>query len=149
MALEIVPLQPEHKTAWLRLASGYKEFYETPTAEAEYEAAWARLQSGDPVFGLGAILEGRLVGIAHFLFHANVWAPSVCYLQDLFTSPTVRGQGVATSLIKAVAERAKAAGATKFYWLTKASNATARSLYDQVAIHNGFIRYDFPLDPSG
>ena len=127
------------------LARGYKEFYATPTTDEEYEAAWRRLLAGDGAFGLGAKVDGELVGIAHFLFHTSTWAPTVCYLQDLFTAPASRGRGVARLLIEAVAERARSRGATRFYWLTQEHNATARALYDRVARYRGFIRYDYPL----
>ena len=45
----------------------------------------------------------------------------------------------------AVADRARSQGCGRLYWLTQASNAVARHLYDQVAINRGFIRYDVPL----
>jgi GNAT superfamily N-acetyltransferase len=138
-------LRPEDRAAWEVLARGYKEFYATPTADAEYSSAWQRLLSRDGVHGLGGFIDGELVGIAHYLFHTSVWARSNCYLQDLFTSPAARGRGVARALIEAVAAQARLDGASRFYWLTQEHNAVARALYDKVASHRGFIRYDFPL----
>jgi hypothetical protein len=44
-------------------------------------------------------------------------------------------------LIEAVVARARAAGASRVYWLTHETNATARSLYDQLADRSGFIQY--------
>lgn len=145
MPPRIAPLQPEDRSAWEILARGYKDFYETPTTAAEYARAWERLLSQDGVFGLAAFVDGQLVGIAHYLFHTSIWAPSNCYLQDLFTSPDARGKGVARALIEAVASRARDRGAARFYWLTRENNATARVLYDKLASYVGFIRYDFAL----
>ena len=141
----IRPLRMQDRGAWDPLARGYKTFYETPTSDEEFERAWRRLHAGDPLHGLCAELEGRLVGIAHYLFHANVWEPKVCYLQDLFTAPEARGRGVARALIAAVADDARRRGATRYYWLTKENNKAARALYDKVARYKGFIRYDFAL----
>ena len=134
---------------WEVLARGYKEFYATPTTDAEYATAWNRVLTQDGVHGLGAFAEGQLVGIAHYLFHTSVWARTNCYLQDLFTLPSARGGGVARSLIEAVAVEARAHGAARYYWLTQEHNAVARVLYNKVAKHMGFIRYDFPLPKPG
>jgi hypothetical protein len=46
-----------------------------------------------------------------------------------------------------VAAQARLRGAARFYWLTQDHNTVARALYDKVARHAGFIRYDFALDP--
>ena len=99
MSLHIAPLRPEDRAAWETLARGYKAFYETEVSPAGYETAWQRLLQRDDVFGLGAHDDGRLVGITHYLFHTSVWSPRLCYLQDLFTAPEMRGRGVARALI--------------------------------------------------
>lgn len=143
----IAPLTAADRRQWERLARGYKQFYNTPTTDAEFELAWNRLLNQDGVFGLGARVNGELVGMAHYLFHTSTWAATACYLQDLFTAPEARGKGVARALIEAVAEKAKAAGAARYYWLTQEHNAVARVLYNQVGKYNGFIRYDFQLPP--
>lgn len=139
------PLQPDDRTAWGLLAAGYKAFYNTPTTEAEYDRAWARLLAGDGVHAIGARIDARLVGIVHYLFHTSTWAPTQCYLQDLYTQADLRGRGVARALIAAVAAQARAQGAQRLYWLTQETNQTARALYDRVAQYKGFIRYDHPL----
>ena len=143
----IAPLDQRDRARWEVLARGYKTFYKTVIPDADYEIAWQRLVTHDRVAGLGARLDGELVGIAHYLFHTSVWAPTVCYLQDLFVDPGVRGRGVARALIEAVGTEARAGGASRYYWTTQDHNATARTLYDKVAKHNGFIRYDYPLTP--
>ena len=145
MNLLISPLSADDRAGWEALARGYKAFYQTEVSAAEYDTAWARLLEQDGVFAVGARADGALLGIAHYLFHTSVWAPTACYLQDLFVSPQARGQGIARALIEAVAERARQAGASRYYWLTQEHNAAARTLYDKVGRFNGFIRYDFPL----
>ena len=111
------------------------------------ECTWARfLEPSEPVHALVAERGGQLVGLAHYLFHrSTIHIEPVCYLQDLFTGPQARAQGVGRALIEAVAARARAAGASRLYWLTHESNATARRLYDRVAQHSGFIVYRRPL----
>ena len=138
-------LSDADRAAWGRLAAGYKHFYNTPTTEAEFDEAWRRLRAGDGVHAFGARLDGQLAGIVHYLFHTSTWAPTQCYLQDLYTDEACRGRGVARALIDGVAQAAREAGATRLYWLTQETNQTARALYDRVAQYKGFIRYDHPL----
>ena len=143
--MNVMRLRPEDRAAWELLARGYKDFYATRTSDAQFAAAWHTLLGGDGVLGLGAFVDGRLLGIAHCLFHTSVWADPSCYLQDLFTVPAARGQGVARALIEAAAAEAQARGAARYYWHTHEGNTVARALYDKVARHTGFIRYDFLL----
>ena len=145
----VAPLSAADRPHWETLARGYKDFYNTPTSDAEFETAWQRLLAEDGIHGLGAKVDGELVGIAHYLFHTSTWTPTVCYLQDLFTAKEARGKGVARALIEAVAREAHARAAGRYYWLTQEQNTTARMLYDKVAKYNGFIRYDFPLPQAG
>ena len=112
--------------------------------------AYVRLLVGH--FERGPALAGQqvspydaFVGLAQFLFHASTWANKVCYLQDLFTAPHPRGNGVARLLIQEVARQARVERAARYYWLTQENNSLARVLYDRVATHNGFILYDFEL----
>ncbi len=144
--IEIAPLADSDRAVWQVLATGYNDFYETVWPPDTYDRVWRRLQAGEGVHALGARLDGRLVGIAHYLLHANVWRDDVCYLQDLFTDESVRGQGVARALIDAVAVQARRRGASRYYWQTRQDNARARALYDKVAVFRGFIRYDYSLD---
>jgi GNAT superfamily N-acetyltransferase len=144
--IEIVPLADSDRAVWQVLATGYNDFYETVWPLDIYDRVWRRLQAGEGAHALGARLDGRLVGIAHYLFHTSVWRDDVCYLQDLFTDETARGQGVARALIDAVAAEARRRGASRYYWQTRQDNARARALYDKVAVFRGFIRYDYSLD---
>lgn len=82
------------------------------------------------------------MGIVHYLFHrSTIQVELNCYLQDLYVSETMRGQGIARKLIEAVYENAKAAGSKRVYWQTKEDNLVARRLYDKVAELSGFIVY--------
>jgi GNAT superfamily N-acetyltransferase len=145
MPVRVAALAAADYPRWLILAREYKAFYQAEVSNEEYERAWKRLLGNERVWGLGAHLDGQLVGIAHYLFHTGTWNDEVCYLQDLFVDPAVRGRGIARALIAAVAKAALARGAEKLYWLTQEHNATARALYDKVAKYNHFIRYDYPL----
>lgn len=145
MTLTTMPLRPEDRAAWEVLAREYKDFYQTPTPDEAFATAWMRLLRQDGIHGLGAYRDGHLVGFAHYLYHTSTWVERVCYLQDLYTAPAARNQGVARALIDAVAEQARTDGAVRYYWLTQEGNTTARALYDRVAQFGGFLRYDYPI----
>lgn len=133
--------------AWSILWDGYNAFYGRSGATALsgdiIQTTWQRLFDDDePVHALVAESGGELVGLAHYIFHRNtIMIGPVCYLQDLFTAEAVRGMGVGRALIHAVYERAKEAGATRVYWHTHETNATAMKLYDSVADRSGFVVY--------
>ena len=143
--IEIAPLREADRAGWEPLARGYKAFYRTELADARYEETWRLLIADERIHGLAARLDGRMVGIAHYLFHPQTWSPDACYLQDLFTAEDARGRGVARALIEAVAEAARNRGAAKYYWMTKEDNRAARALYDRIARFKGFVRYDHPM----
>lgn len=143
MALEIRKLQRNDKEQWLGLWRGYQEFYNADLSSDE-DALFERLLApeADGPFGLVAIEDGAMLGITHYLFHKTSWGPEPrCYLNDLFTSATARGKGVATSLIEAVDSDARSHGCSQTWWLTQDFNKTARSLYDKLAQKTPFIKY--------
>jgi GNAT superfamily N-acetyltransferase len=139
---------PEDYDRWLPLWEGYNAFYgrSGPTAlPADVtRTTWMRFfDVYEPVHALVAQSDGRLLGLAHYLYHrvTNAIAPT-CYLEDLFTVEEARGQGVGRALILAVHERARAAGAAKLYWQTHETNATAMRLYDKLTKQSGFVVYE-------
>ena len=143
--ITVAKLTAQERGGWEGLFRAYSDFYERTLEPAAAERAWAAFEQDSVMHALGARLEGRLVGIAHFLTHASTTAADVCYLQDLFTAPAVRGQGVGRALVASVVDWARGQGCSRVYWSTHESNATARRLYDRVAVNNGFIRYEIEL----
>ncbi len=153
-------LAPEDRAAWDPLWQGYLDFYEHRLDHATTEATWARLVGGADVLsgasdvlsgaadmvGLGAERDGELVGLCHLVLHPSTWSTApYCYLEDLFVAVDERGSGTGAALVAAAGEVAAEAGASKLYWQTHVTNATARRLYDRVAEHRGFVVYEVDL----
>ncbi|MEY8839875.1 N-acetyltransferase family protein [Cribrihabitans sp. XS_ASV171] len=145
--VQIRPLRAEDRQGWAEMWRAYLAFYETELPSEIYDSSFARLMGDDPqdFSGLVAECDGRLVGLVHFLFHRHGWkVENVCYLQDLYARPEMRGKGVGRKLIEAVYAEADGAGAPSVYWLTQNFNHTARHLYDRVGKLTPFIKYQRP-----
>lgn len=146
-SLIIRPVAPQDFAQWKSLWDGYNSFYgrvgETALSSEITRVTWSRFfDEAEPVHALVAEVDGRLLGLAHYLFHrSTIMIEPTCYLQDLFTSEEARGRRIGRALIESVYERAKSAGASRVYWQTHETNAAARKLYDQVAERSGFIVY--------
>jgi GNAT superfamily N-acetyltransferase len=139
----IRPVGKDERAAWEPLWDGYIAFYKAMLAPGASDVAWKRFHDPDePMFLLGAYVDGKLTGIVQYLFHRSSWTEgNYCYLQDLFVAENTRGLGLGRALIEAVYDRARAAGASRVHWLTQTSNAQARILYDQVAENTGSMQY--------
>ena len=142
--ITIRPLaQPDHAD-WRRLWTDYLTFYETKLPEEVYAVTWKRLFTAGEFEPKGfiATLDGKAVGLTHYLYHRSCWAEqNNCYLQDLFADPDVRGKGIGAALIEAVKQEAAKIGVKNVYWMTHETNATAMRLYDTVAEKSGFLVY--------
>ncbi|MBL4813177.1 MAG: GNAT family N-acetyltransferase [Rhodobacteraceae bacterium] len=141
------PLRAADRAQWAVLWRGYLDYYETKLPDAQYELTFQRMLGDDPqeYSGLVAVADGRLVGLVHYLFHRHGWkAENVCYLQDLYTDPNLRGRGVGAALIHAVYAAADAANSPDVYWNTQHFNAAGRRLYDRVGTLTPFIKYARP-----
>jgi GNAT superfamily N-acetyltransferase len=141
------PIRQDDFDAWKPLWDGYNAFYgrkgETALSPEITGTTWQRfLDPAEPVFALVAESDGKLLGLAHYLFHRSTTRVELtCYLQDLFTAEGARGRGLGRSLIEGVYEAARVAGVHRVYWQTHETNAAGRLLYDKVAKHVGFIVY--------
>jgi GNAT superfamily N-acetyltransferase len=145
--LSIRPLVATDEPEWRRLWTLYLEYYESSVEEVVYQTTFSRLLSEeDKEFrGLIAELDGKPVGLTHYLFHRHCWrVENVCYLQDLYVDADVRGTSIGRALIEAVYGAADAEGSPNVYWLTQDFNAAGRRLYDRVGQLTPFIRYDRP-----
>ncbi len=140
------PLGPDDRPVWDVLFHAYNDFYQVQQPQSMYDRAWAEFQSGQRMHALGARADGVLAGIVHFFIHPSTTGPDVCYLEDLFTAALYRNRGVGRALIGAVRAWAADRGCARVYWHTQVTNTTARALYDQVAVNEGFIMYAIELE---
>lgn len=144
-ALNVRPLTLSDRPQWDGLWAAYLEFYGTSRPESVFDTTFARLTGDDPQDFSAFVADraGKLVGLVHYLFHRHCWrVENVCYLQDLYADPSVRGEAVGRRLIEAVYAAADKAGNPSVYWLTQDFNTEARKLYDRIGTVSPFIKYD-------
>ena len=142
--LHIRPLQAEDETEWRRLWTLYLNYYESTVSEDVYATTFSRLLSeeANEFSGLIALLDGKPIGLTHYLFHRHCWKiENVCYLQDLVVDKDQRGTGVGRALIEEVYTKADEADCPSVYWMTQNFNEVGRQLYDRVGQLTPFIKY--------
>lgn len=146
----IRPAIESDRTSWDPLWQGYLKFYESELADQMTDLLWQRIL--DPTHGIQCRVaeddaSGELVGLVHFFPHAHTWYPSpVCYLNDLFVSPNIRGGGIGEALIDAVVDEARQHAWAEVYWHTQHHNTIARGLYDKITGGtDGFVNYTIDL----
>lgn len=140
--------EPSHEAAWRRLWEGYVAFYEAEVSEEVTAGTWTRLLDPDSgMLGRLAELNGEIVGFTVSVLHPGSWTlKPTCYLEDLFVDPSARGQGIGAALISDLLDLARTHGWSRLYWHTKASNDTARRLYDRYTLADDFVRYRLFLE---
>jgi GNAT superfamily N-acetyltransferase len=150
-SVTIRPVTAADHDQWRPLWDGYNAFYgrEGPTAldEAITRQTWALFFiEASPIKAFVAELDQQVVGLVHIVYHVSTTRlRDVCYLQDLFTLTSARGQGVGHALIARVYAEARAKDCSRVYWSTFEDNARARRLYDQVTRYQGAIVYSKEL----
>lgn len=150
--IEIKPLKIEYKELWEPLWNGYLVFYKTQLAQDITDFVFERLcnpleknMGGFIAFANDEDGE-KAVGLVNYIIHRGTWSKEdVCYLEDLYVDPNVRGSGVGRKLIEAVADFARQNNLRHVYWQTQKTNERAQILYEKMAGPSEFIVYKMSL----
>jgi GNAT superfamily N-acetyltransferase len=134
---------PSDESAWRQLWRAYCDFYKAQLSEEVTRRTWQRILDPDSaVMCIVAEVDGQVYGFANCVVHENTWETQpVCYLEDLYVTPSARGHGLGTALIEWLRNAMRAEGWARLYWMTKADNVAARRLYDRFTQADGFVRY--------
>ena len=144
-SFEIRRLRKEDFSNWKTLWCQYLKFYKSSVDNVVYETTFKRLISNQHTYqnAFVAAQENSLIGLAHYIYHPHNWKiEDVCYIQDLFVSPNIRGSGVGRALIEAVYSASDEKKIATVYWLTQDFNKQARRLYDNIGSLTPFIKYN-------
>lgn len=145
--MKIRNAKPSDQAEWRDLWAGFLAYYKVDLDTQVTDFTWKRLMA--PRGHMRCRLaedQGQLLGFAIYQHHPSTWVMGDdCYLEDLFVTPSARGQGVGRALIGDLIHIARAKGWKRLYWNTEITNAQARRLYDSITPDDGHIRYRMTL----
>lgn len=134
----------------LPLIAAYQQFYEAVPDPARNRAHFAQFIA-DQTHGIQFVTlddAGRALGFATLYFPMGSVTPGqYCLMNDLFTVPESRGQGIGRALILHCLRYAQSRGFSKISWQTALTNATAQRLYDSLpTTRGGWYTYTLRAD---
>jgi GNAT superfamily N-acetyltransferase len=127
---------------------GYAEFYQVNQTKEMRDKVWSWIMNPEhEVSGLIASNEkGLALGIAHYRIFARPLSATLGgFLDDLFVTPSDRGNGIGKALISAVAEIGRKNNWSVVRWITAEDNHYARAVYDNLATETKWVTYDIKL----
>ena len=150
--MRIETVTPATFEAVLPMVADYQRFYRATPDEARNRAHFGRLLT-DRAAGIQFVAlddAGQPLGFATLYFPlSSVSAQVRCLLNDLYTVPAARGQGVGRALIDHCRAHARALGFSSIFWQTEQSNVTAQRLYDRLgATRTAWYTYTLPVDDA-
>ena len=119
----------------LPLIRKYQEFYNVQNIDDEKNKKFFS-QFGinsDKGCLFGYRKDSKIVAFATIYFsYVSSTISKIAVMNDLYTLPEYRKQGIGTKLIKHCEKYAKTKGASRLQWLTTPDNLTAQSLYKSI-----------------
>ncbi len=120
----------------LPLIRAYQEFYGVQNVCDKRNFEFFSIFSGDSELGRQFLFREheKVVGFStvYFTFNSTITS-KIAVLNDLYTLPHSRGNGIGRKLIEHCREFAKNNGAARLQWVTAQDNESAQKLYDSMA----------------
>lgn len=135
------------------LFDGYRRFYgQQPDLIVARRFLADRMARGESVVESVVLIaedrDGTAIGFVQlFPTFTSILAAPIYLLSDLFVAPPARRRGIATRLLQAAAEMARAAGAVRLELSTATTNVPAQRLYEALGWKRDeeFYVYTFSL----
>ena len=117
----------------LPLIRAYQEFYNVAKiSDSKNKTFFSQFSENNPA-GCQFIYRdnGTVVGFAtvYFTYTSSIIS-KVAVLNDLYTEPSLRGNGIGRNLVEHCHKFASSNGAARLQWLTETDNQQAQKLYD-------------------
>lgn len=138
------PVAVLDRAAWEPLFAEYRGLLGLSSDADVVARVWQWLHDPDhEIDGLVAEIDGEVVGFTHCRRFAHpAEGAYATWLDDLFTVPDARGQGVGRALIEAVSELASTRRDKVVRWMAAPDNATAKQMSDDLAVATEWVIYD-------
>lgn len=149
MNIRIQPATLEQLDLLVPLFDAYRQFYQQPSdLDGARAYLQARLERGEATVFL-AFDGDRALGFAllYDTFTSVAMKP-LTILNDLYTLPEARGQGVAHALIASCAEHAQARGSFRLRLRTAKDNEIAQRVYEHIGFKRDEVFYTYDLNPQ-
>jgi len=148
MTVEIRDASVGDEAQWRAVWVEHFDFHKVDLASAITDSTWRRILDPHSTVSMRvAMVDGELVGYAIYFAHPSTWVMADdCYLEDLYVSDRVRGQGIGRALMDDLIALARGNGWSHLYWHTHESNEGARRLYDRYVKSDGSVRYRMKLE---
>ena len=135
----------------LPLIGHYQEFYQRVCDEGANRRHFGQLLGGQSPMGVQFVAidaSGQALGFATLYFlPSSLGACLSCVLNDLFTLPSARGQGVGRALIAHCRQQARLRGYAALEWQTAPDNEPSQRLYDKLgASRESWLHYRWPTE---
>lgn len=141
-------LNEKDYSQWQQLFLEYRQFYQVTDNEAEIKATWDwLLDPSENIFALVCVQVAdngaeKLLGFMHYFEEiSSIVGKKGGFLNDLYVSPTGRGQGIFEKLFAELQNIAKTKDWSRIQWRTAEDNYRARSAYDRISAKTVFLTY--------
>jgi len=134
MSVQVLQATIRDLDALTVLFDGYRQFYGQPADNERARRFLAeRFQHQESLILLAQDGRGEGIGFTQsYPLFSSVRAVRTWLLNDLFVAPQARRQGVATALLAATTDHARALGAASLSLSTALDNAPAQALYESM-----------------
>lgn len=132
---------------WSQLYKQYLDFYHTTLSNDQLSTLWEWFFDAEKkIYCHIAFVKENPVGLVHFReFLRPIKASIGIFMDDLFVSPTHRGQGVAQQLINSIEHFALEKNVPLVRWITADDNQNAMNVYDKLASKTKWVTYDLKV----
>ncbi len=145
--MKIIKADSSYLEQIVPLFDAYRQFYQQPSDTVAAKAyLQARLENQEATVFLALGESDTVLGFAlcYSTFSSVALKPLVI-LNDLFTTPEARGQGVGTALLATCQDFAKAAGCAILRLRTAQDNVVAQSVYEKFGFTRDKIYFTYDL----